>query len=147
MRAGSLCANLRAEYAEASLRAQRCTIGAPGACQLKSRAGVGCAGPCLTWVNDAGGLAELATRFQASGCEACLYGSPTGDRCHPFICPALGVGSCVAGAGGQGTCVNTEPDCPPGTMAGMSCSPLESSCRLAANRSCICSSRGGWLCP
>jgi hypothetical protein len=151
--AGSLCQNLRVAYADAVLRAQSCTVGAPNLCTQSAAGSLGCGG-CAVWVTSRAELDPLAARFQQAGCGMCFYGSPTGDRCHPTICPSLLRGVCTAGAGGRGTCtIEEQPKiCPAGTATGQPC-PLEGwycSTVPGPPTNCICRRESAtamnWLC-
>jgi hypothetical protein len=121
---GGLCRTLRAQYADAVLRAQACTPGGAAVCQKKAPGNLGCV-ICEVFVSDTAELDPLRAQFTANGCERCLLGSPTGDRCHPISCPTLFTGLCRASAGG-GTCINDEPpqQCPDSAAADALC-PIE----------------------
>jgi hypothetical protein len=145
---GSLCSNLRNEYAETLMRAKSCTVGAANACQQRAGTSLGCSGTCPVWINgDVAVLADLRARFEAADCNRCVYGSPTGDRCHPFTCPSLGMGVCVARGGtGEGTCVNMERTCPASATNGMPCGELDDSC-MRGMTYCFCSGMPRrWMC-
>jgi hypothetical protein len=120
--AGSTCQMLRAQYADAVLRGQSCTVGTANVCAQAVPSNLGCI-DCPVWVNDDGPLAPLRAQFAAAGCDNCFYGNPAGERCHPLICPDLFNGVCRAGDGGQATCVINSPpaECPVGTAGGQAC--------------------------
>jgi hypothetical protein len=150
---GSLCRNLTIAYAEAVLRAQSCTPGAANVCNQSAPGSLGCGG-CTVWITSSAEVDSLRAQFQGGGCAACFFGSPTGDRCHPVICPDLLRGTCTAAAGGRGTCtIEKQPEqCPQGTANGLPCPLAGWYCTTvtAPKRSCICrpamNGQMAWLC-
>jgi hypothetical protein len=82
--AGSSCQMLRVQYADAVLSNACPPSGGDGCSQVPGN--LGCGG-CPVWVRNASSLTPLRDQFVAEGCERCFFGSPTGDRCHPVVCP------------------------------------------------------------
>ncbi|MBC8133513.1 MAG: hypothetical protein H7X95_11080 [Deltaproteobacteria bacterium] len=143
---GSLCASLQAVYSETIQRAKSC-MGGDAACSAKAVGSLGCYG-CPVWVTNSTELDALSTRFHASGCGQCFFGSPTGARCHSTVCPDLGVPMCAVGPSGQGTCVDRPKDrtCPGGIMTGSACTPLDDYC-YGGGKFCTClRAMKTWLC-
>jgi hypothetical protein len=141
------CDDLRRQYAEASLRAQSCAVGAASACGFKAPGSLGCGG-CSVWVSDLTELAPLANRFNDMGCYGCFFGGPGGEnRCHAIGCADLIDPVCQAGAGGQGTCTNqTDRACPAGVVSGTPCTRRPDSCRRGAAY-CFCgTTTPSWQC-
>jgi hypothetical protein len=97
--AGAGCNDLSAQYAQAITAARACTPSAANQCQqLVSSSLSACFSNCMTYVNDAAGLADLKAAWLAAGCNS-----------QPVACPAIAclqpvAGDCVAGDGGGGTC-------------------------------------------
>ena len=97
------CANLRARYADALLRAQSCTGASP--CAFKAPGSLGCGG-CQVWVSDLTEVAPLANRFNQMGCYGCYFDGPGGEnRCHTIGCPDL-FEAIVPCPPGRGSCTN-----------------------------------------
>ena len=143
----SLCASLRSAYADAVLVAQRCDNGAPSPCGKKAPGLLGCSA-CDVWVGDTSALEPLAARFKASDCERCFFGSPTGDRCHPFGCTGLDAPICRASGAGPGSCVNQPRDrtCGAAQVNNAPCAPPDDYCS-GSGRVCTCSlPEGRWSC-
>jgi hypothetical protein len=82
--AGSTCQMLRIQYADAVLSNACSPSGGDGCSQVPGA--LGCGG-CPISVRNASLLTPLRDQFVAGGCEICFFGSPTGDRCHPVVCP------------------------------------------------------------
>jgi hypothetical protein len=147
---GGLCPTLAAQYADAVLRAQSCTAGAAGACEKKVRGGLGC-DSCEVWVNDTAALGPIRAQWDQAGCDRCFLGSPTGDRCHPIVCPDLFTGICKAGVSG-GTCTVNQPpkECPQGTAPNVPCPLVGWFCatQTQPSRNCYCLSGAEmrWTC-
>lgn len=150
---GSFCWNVKLAYAEAILRAQSCAPGATNVCTQAVPGSLGC-GSCQRWITPSAEVDSLRAQFQRGNCEACLFDSPTGDRCHPVVCPDLLRGTCTAVAGGRGTCtIEQQPEqCPQGAATGQPCPLVGWYCKTvtAPQRSCICRMATGdqmsWYC-
>jgi hypothetical protein len=139
------CQALRAEYAEAVLRAQRCSAGGQSPCALKAPGSLGCGG-CQVWVSDLTEVAPIANRFNDLGCYGCWFDGAAGDnRCHTVGCADLEIPICAA----QGTCINMAKDrtCPPGLMTGTPCTRQPDYCLGGGHTSCYCSANTpNWTC-
>jgi hypothetical protein len=136
---GAGCAQIRSQYADAVLRAQRCTVGAANACSMKAPGLLGC-GSCMVWVNDTNELAPLLAQWAAMTCDRCFFGGPGGEnRCHATGCPNLDFPLCAA-AGAGGSCTNRAKDrtCRPGVMSGMACLPDDDYCLGGGHNVCTC---------
>ena len=142
------CTEVRAQYADAVLRAQGCTAGAASPCGFKAPGSLGCGG-CQVWVNDLTEVAPLANRFNQMGCYGCFFDGPGGEnRCHATGCADLIGPLCTAGPSGQGSCTNesgSQP-CAAGVMTGAPCTRRPDQC-MRGGGYCFCSSTSpSWTC-
>jgi hypothetical protein len=139
------CPALRAEYADAVLRAQRCSAGAQNACAYKAPGSLGCGG-CGVWVSDVSEIAPIANRFNELGCYGCFFDGAGGEkRCHAISCPDLEIAMCAP----QGTCINMAKDrtCAPGVMTGARCTNQPDYCIGGGHTACYCSTNSpNWTC-
>jgi hypothetical protein len=140
------CAELRSQYADAVLRAQRCTVGAASPCGFQAPGSLGCGG-CPVWVNDHTDLIPLANRFNQMGCYGCYFDGAAENRCHAIGCADLIDPVCTAGGSGEGTCTNvTNRPCPAGVMNGTPCTRQPDQC-MRGGGFCFCSrSSPNWGC-
>jgi hypothetical protein len=139
------CANLRARYADALLRAQSCT--GVSACAFKAPGSLGCGG-CEVWVSDLSEVAPLANQFNQMGCYGCYFDGPGGEnRCHIIGCPDLFEAMCPVSASGRGSCTNNmNIACPDDAMNGAPCSRKGFYC-TRGNSVCLCHfSSPNWMC-
>jgi hypothetical protein len=141
------CGALRTQYAEALLRAQRCTSGAAAVCALEAPGSLGCAG-CAVRVDDLSEVAPLADRFNQMGCYGCYFGGPAGqNRCQAVGCADLPAPLCTAAASGQGSCTTqVDRTCPPGTRTGTPCDVDGPDFCISPDRVCFCTTDGDWGC-
>jgi hypothetical protein len=140
------CAELRAQYAEAVLQAQRCTVSAANPCGFKAPGSLGCGG-CSVWVNDLTELVPLANRFNQMGCYGCYFGPADMNRCHAISCVDLIDPVCTATGTGQGSCTNdANRPCPAGVMSGTPCTRQSDQC-MRGTGYCFCHfSSPNWTC-
>jgi hypothetical protein len=138
------CADLRARYADALLRAQSCT--GASACAFKAPGSLGCGG-CEVWVTDLGEVAPLANQFNQMGCYGCYFGFADGKRCHAIGCPDLFEAMCPVSASGRGSCTNNmNITCPDDAMNGAPCNRKGFYC-TRGNSICLCHfSSPNWMC-
>ena len=139
------CADLRARYADALLRAQSCT--GASACAFKAPGSLGCGG-CEVWVTDLSEVAPLANQFNQMGCYGCYFDGPGGEnRCHIIGCPDLFESMCPVSASGRGSCTNSmNIPCPDDAMNGAPCSRKGFYC-TRGNAICLCHfTSPNWMC-
>jgi hypothetical protein len=139
------CADLRARYADALLRAQSCS--GVSACAFKAPGSLGCGG-CEVWVSDLSEVAPLANQFNQMGCYGCYFDGPGGEnRCHIIGCPDLFEAMCPVSASGRGSCTNNmNITCPDDAMNGAPCNRKGFYC-TRGNSICLCHfSSPNWMC-